>query len=707
MNNSHAFKKSFCIRAPSNWEKSYMEVWPIITVPRQYICLRWCISAHYHEFSCSSLQFLVIRPAGMNVLLGRVKTIYGSQTVAIEHVEDNRYALMLLSDQVEFRSLKVIANHQSSESSSASIESGSSAKPSKRLVRTDSLLSSDFMEKTLHDIQSGSSLANEKEYKAFSNKFASPSQPTLEDNQENIERNEQDDIRIFHLEEAVPTLENLIHSLRNGYFYQLLMTKTPVVFYAKQLVGKYRTHALEYFAKTKDESFIDELLKLLSSIRSVEAWKENLQSCFQNHLDGKAWHLELDDGASECELVGYRQWLQNALNQDSFESEKPDFIKEFSSLKAKEYELKVLIYFEVLYLLLKIHPEYANQKDSRDKTKNTKLNSKNEKKEKEPPNLFEKVQLQLEFVFDGLCIRRTIEEKPPNSTEDLLLRFCKEGIIPFYSSKFPKITRVLLEKCNGLTLLPDFANPRAKHISRRSKLLSRSNTDSISSLKRLHSTNSVPSSSSSSPVDTKSSNLKRQGSFSSIQNLTRSDSRTSLGEKDMKKRTNNMSRIRNREVALPSSGSLVRHRSSLSEQPHSNNTSELSFTEKLLLASTDSNNGLAQRPVGGITKQDLTRSKTLNSVDSLSDELSTLNQQKQSKSVLVQATPRKRTSFITSFQSPTAAHSAMPDDSPTKVISDDPIIQESPARNAMKSNVFVCVPTTPRKLHTGNDGEKN
>ncbi|WBW71493.1 DNA replication pre-initiation complex subunit Sld3 [Schizosaccharomyces osmophilus] len=702
MNNSHASKKSFCIRAPANWEKSYMEVWPLITVPRQYICLRWCTSPQYHEFSCSSLQFLVIRPAGMNVLLGRVKTLYGSQTVAIEHVEDNRYALMLLSDQVEFRSLKVIANHQIPESSNTSIESGSSIKPPKRTSRANSLLSSGFMEKTLHNIQSGSSLANEQEYKSIgSNKSIAPSNPTTDYEQENANQDEAENIKVFHSEEPVPTLENLTDSLRKGYFYQLLMTKTPVVFYAKQLVGKYRTHALDYFLKTKDESFIDELLKFLSSIRSVETWKENLQNCFQNHLNGRAWHLELDDGASETELHGYRQWLQNALNQDSLESEKPDFMKEFSSLKAKEYELKVLIYFEVLYILLKIHPEYASQKSSRDKVKKTKPF----KKEKEPPNLFEKVQLQLEFVFDGLCIRRTIEEKPSSSTEDLLLKFCKEGIIPFYSSKFPKIARVLLDKCNGLSLLPDFTNPRAKHPSRRSKLLSRSNTESSSSLKRWHS--STPVSSSSSPGDTKSSNLKRQGSFSSsAQNLTRSDSKTSFGEKDLKKRINSMSRIRNREVALPSSGSLVRHRSSFSEQPHSNNATELSFTEKLLLASSDPNNALPQRPSGGNAKQDLARSKTLDSVDSLSGSFHNSDQRKQSNSVLVQATPRKRTSLIASFQSPTAAHPAVPDDSPTKVISDDPVIQDSPARNAMKPNVFVCIPTTPRKLHTSNDEEQ-
>ncbi|EPX74977.1 DNA replication pre-initiation complex subunit Sld3 [Schizosaccharomyces octosporus yFS286] len=703
MSNSHAFKKSFCIRAPANWEKSYMEVWPLITVPRQYICLRWCTSPQYHEFSCSSLQFLVIRPAGMNVLLGRVKTLYGSQTVAIEHVEDNRYALILLSDQVEFRSLKVIANHQLSESTNTSIESGSTVKPLKKVSRENSLLSSGFMEKTLHDIRSGSTLANEQENKTTSNdKDILSSHPIPDYEQDNVNHEEPEDIKVFHSEDPLPTLENLTDSLRKGYFYQLLMTKTPVVFYAKHLVGKYRTHALDYFKKTKDESLVEELLKFLSSIRSVETWKENLQNCFQDHLDGRAWHLELGDGAMEIELHGYRQWLQNVLNKDSHETEKPDFLKEFSYLKSKEYELKVLINFEVLYLLLKIHPEYATQKSSRDKIKKVKANS---KKEKEPPNLFEKVQLQLEFVFDGLCIRRTIEEKPPNSTEDLLLKFCKEGIIPFYSSKFPKIARVLLEKCNGLSLLPDFTNPLTKHTSRRSKHLSRSNTDSSSSLKRLRS--ETPVSSSSSPGDTKSSNLRRQGSFSNTNfSLTRSDSRTSFTEKDLKKRTNNMSRIRNREVALPSSGSLVRQRSSFSEQPQSNSVSELSFTEKLLLASSDPNNALPQRPSGGIAKQDLTRSRTLSSFDNLSDSVHTSDQRKQSNSVLVQATPRKRTSLVASFQSPTATHRRMPDDSPTKVISDDPVIQDSPSRNAMKPNVFVCIPTTPRKLHTSNDEDQ-
>ncbi|CAA90850.3 DNA replication pre-initiation complex subunit Sld3 [Schizosaccharomyces pombe] len=693
MNNDHASKKSFCIKAPSNWEKSYLEVWPLVTVPRQCICLRWCISKEYHEFTCSSLQFIVIRPAGTSVLLGRVKSSKANQLVGIEHVEGSRYALIFLSEKLDFKSLKVIANHQLTKSSK-SLSNVSNKPLGDQLFRSNSLMSPSLLKKELHRIQSDASQANERESQA-PHSFVTHDLISSSKDGNSLTHEFANDSVTEMVQDYTPScsrdVKSLLDHLYNSYFYQLLMTKTPVVFYVKQMVGKTRQLAVEVHNHVEEKALVDELLKFLDNLKSVDDRKSRLLQCFESHLNYKAWHLEFENEAHQYEIKGYRLWLQNILNRENCQITKLDFEREFSQLKLKEYEIRVLLYFEILYLFLKWDPEYARRRandnsllDSRDSGKR-----KSRKKNAKTLNPFETAQLKLEFTFDGLCIRRTIEQNATERSEDLLLKFCKETIVPYYSSKFPRITRNLLEKCNGLDLLPERSHKHRHSAPPRSKLIS-SKSEAGRALPG--NTSGASISNTSSPHSEASISkdyeiLKRRRSNSGVHSLTRSDSSFNGFERDTRRRSSDIARIKNREINLPSS-SLSKQRNSMHDISTNFPRRNLSFTEKLTMASLQ---GQSEESVQPKTTSSLSRSKTLSILEGSVSKRS----EPSMDSILVQATPRKSSSVITELPDTPIKMNSL--DKASACTVENHIVTESPAHKSNKAQLFVCVPTTPVK----------
>ncbi|EEB09160.1 DNA replication pre-initiation complex subunit Sld3 [Schizosaccharomyces japonicus yFS275] len=410
---------TFCIKAPAGWKQSVIKVTPLATTSRQNICLHWCLPKPYHTFTCTSLQFIVLRPAGSNILLGEIQNDERTSLVAIEHVREGRICTCILVKQC---SLEAAETH-------FPITNKRHGKAHPPLTGVTAL-----------------PLWNES-YIALIEKVELTPKPASTDNKPNTTESQAEPRSPPSPTTTVGSIEHGFAILVTKFCEQLFLSTAPVAFFAKSLVGRFRSclHSLKSTATAADV-FLQDTLKLVETLPDLSEVNIHAQKCYEALQNGEPFNLEPPTHWSPCTTKCVREWVSSYLEQPREQINDDSFHRVVSSLKIRYCELLVLLCFELLHLATSFFPELPSITDK------TSLIY----------QLFYKLKVCLESAFDRLCIWRSLEEKPPGAIEeDFLIKFCQEVIHPFYGSKFPHISVKLLQKCSG----PGFNTSRSSHSS--------------------------------------------------------------------------------------------------------------------------------------------------------------------------------------------------------------------------------------------------
>lgn len=284
-------------------------------------------------------------------------------------------------------------------------------------------------------------------------------------------------------------VQSLQSMLVSKYYENLYKGKTPVSYFAKSTLSRARAMSKEKYSAT-DNTLQQRILyieKLLPYLEEMVLDIIDLDAKYDPKNFYHAVSSESNSVAYSIEEQRYMKlWfsiLEETVPNLTFIS--PEFIDGIETLKTREVQMQIILLLEILALEHHKDLKLGKQKKETKKSaatsfiqnrsdgkslvrlsKKAKLRKKKEELEKpEKPRL--NTEVLATAMFDILCIRnlsnidsssliphlgsKSLFGNPAQETAaaDKTQEFCREAVMPFYSSKLPDLCKKFVQSCRG------------------------------------------------------------------------------------------------------------------------------------------------------------------------------------------------------------------------------------------------------------------
>ncbi|CCG81916.1 DNA replication regulator sld3 [Taphrina deformans PYCC 5710] len=244
---------------------------------------------------------------------------------------------------------------------------------------------------------------------------------------------------------STPSFEVLMEELQKAYYDCLFLSKASLVFFVKITLPKVRQKLDDYgYSLSNYVAFV--LASLVPSLPDLDLrYKSALPDFIKTELS--------ETTTSQCtfpfmETTALRNWIALCLEASSHQSAELIVTQRLPPIKAREYQLIVILLLEVLAI--------------RDEQDSETISSPHDF-EKSPCNVQDPLIL-IDVLIDRLGILQSLEFL---KNEDPLKTFCLEVIQPFYSSRIPTVVASLHQKCVPQDLLTFDVPPTPRGTSKR------------------------------------------------------------------------------------------------------------------------------------------------------------------------------------------------------------------------------------------------
>lgn len=284
-------------------------------------------------------------------------------------------------------------------------------------------------------------------------------------------------------------VQSLRSMLVSKYYENLYKGKTPISYFAKSTLSRARAMSKEKYSAT-DNTLQQRILyieKLLPYLEEMVLDIIDLDAKYDPKNFYHAVSSESNSVAYNIEEQRYMKlWfssLEETVPNLTFIS--PEFIDGIETLKTREVQMQIILLLEILALEQHKDLKLGKQKDDTKESatmsfvqnrsdgkslvrlsKKAKLRKKKEElKKPEKPRL--NTEILATAMFDILCIRnlsnfdsssltshigsKSLFGNPAQETAaaDKTQEFCREAVMPFYSSKLPELCKKFVQSCRG------------------------------------------------------------------------------------------------------------------------------------------------------------------------------------------------------------------------------------------------------------------
>jgi hypothetical protein len=277
--------------------------------------------------------------------------------------------------------------------------------------------------------------------------------------------------------------------LVSKYYENLYKGQTPVSYFAKSTLSRARAMSKEMHPVTEDspQQRVLYIEKLLPYLQEMVLDILDLDSKYDPKNFYHAVSSESSSVAYNIEEQQYMKlWfasLEESVSNLSFMS--PEFTNGIENLKTREVQMQIILLLEILALEshrdAKLGKSKNSTKDATDKPILTKRSTgkslvrlskkakmrKEKEEQKKPVKAKPDTEILATAMFDILCIRNLSNFDSNNISSmlgsksqfetlaqetaagDKTQEFCREAVMPFYSSKLPDLCKKFVQSCRG------------------------------------------------------------------------------------------------------------------------------------------------------------------------------------------------------------------------------------------------------------------
>lgn len=233
--------------------------------------------------------------------------------------------------------------------------------------------------------------------------------------------------------DRMSTVDDLLEHLGTIYLETLYTSKASLVFFVKSTIIKLRLKLVDQGLSCNDFSATLQA-KLMPNFAKLD-WKykhllpQMIRSTVRDKPDVEVLGMADLEALRSGEESFARTWIESCV-QASGNSGSTDaiFATSIDQLKTREYQMIILVLLESLALC---HSDSENKDVDEHGAQLLPANQ-------------QSPEVLIDVLIDRLSISQSLDFTGHN---DVLRSFCVEVICPFYSSKLPELTRLLLQKC--------------------------------------------------------------------------------------------------------------------------------------------------------------------------------------------------------------------------------------------------------------------